>query len=425
MPRHHIQPLLNHKYPIAHKAKGIYIYDENDKAYLDGSSGAITCSLGHSHPKVLEVIKRQADKLQYVYRSQFGSTEAESLAEKLYQISPQKNHPYIFFVNSGSEAIETALKTAIQYWQEMGMPDKKKFITRKKSYHGITMGALSITGHSLRRQRFETSIYKNYSFDADPETDEIELHLQQLKNILDSEPPNSFAGMVFEPLVGAAGTALDPQTGYYQAIKKFCEANELLLIADEVMTGLGRTGSWFGIEHWQTIPDIIAIGKSLGAGYAPISATMISEKVLSPIRSGSGLIMSGHTYSGHPLSCAIAKAVLDIIEEEQLIDNVNKMSDLLLQGLFQLKKSYPQIMTVRGKGLMTGIELYPKYSSIRDSWIKNCFENGLLIYPSVGGHDGTTENGILVTPPFIIDTSGIDELLHKLEISLKLANGNT
>ncbi len=306
MENHNIQPLLNKTYLRAKTAKGVYVFDESGKAYLDGSSGAVTCSLGHSHGKVLPFIKKQVDKLQFVYRSQFGSEEAEELAEKLYSLSPQKSHAHTFFVNSGTEAIETAMKIALQYWQEQGQGEKKQFITRWKSYHGITMGALSLSGHPLRRQRFETMLEKYPSLRSDLENETLENQIDEFKSVIEKTGAENIAAYVAEPMVGAAGTALTPHPGYYQAIRKVCDEYQVLFIADEVMTGLGRTGSWFGLDHWQTIADIVTVGKSLGAGYAPIAATMMTEKVLAPIKNGTGLIMSGHTYSGHPLSCAVA-----------------------------------------------------------------------------------------------------------------------
>ncbi len=418
MSGHNIQPLLNKKYLKATRAQGVYIFDEHGKKYLDGSSGAVTCSLGHSHSKVISVIRQQLDKLQFVYRSQFGSDEAERLATKLFSLSPQNAYRHTFFVNSGTEAMETAMKVALQYWQESGQPEKTRFISRWKSYHGITMGALSLSGHPLRRQRFENLLEKYPTLSADLENDPLEKQTQEFREAIARLGADKIAAFVAEPMVGAAGTALTPLPGYYKEMKAICDENEILFIADEVMTGLGRTGKWFGLDHWNTSADIIAVGKSLGAGYAPIAATLMTEKVLAPIRNGTGLIMSGHTYSGHPLSCAAALRVLEVVEEDRLLENVNVQGAYIKEALLQLKKKFPVMSIVRGKGLLLGVEFDRGVKGFQARFIDRCFENGLLVYPAVGGPEGKDENGILISPPFIINREQTDELLEKIEKSL-------
>ena len=419
MPGHTIQPLLNKTYIKAKSAQGVYIFDESGKRYLDGSSGAVTCSLGHSHQRMLEFMKQQVNKLQFVYRSQFGSDEAEQLAEKLFNLSPQKTHAHTFFVNSGTEAIETAMKIALQYWQEKGQPEKKQFISRWKSYHGITMAALSLSGHPLRRQRFENSLEKYPALYADLEKDALDIQTKEFTNVIERIGAKHIAAFVAEPMVGAAGTALTPHADYYREMRKICDEYNILFIADEVMTGLGRTGKWFAMEHWQTNADIVTVGKSLGAGYAPIAATLMTEKIVEPIKQGSGLIMSGHTYSGHPLSCAIAHKVLEIVEQDQLLDNVNRNGLYIKRGLADFQKKYSFIDIVRGKGLMMGLEFTPSIKGLQNKFIDTCFQNGLLVYPAVGGAYGKDENGIIVSPPFIITQEESDELLQKFDQSLK------
>lgn len=419
---HNIQPLLSKTYLKATSASGVYIYDETGKQYLDGSSGAVTCSLGHSHPKVLPAIRQQLDKLQFVYRSQFGSEEAEELATRLFELSVQKSHAHTFFVNSGTEAIETAMKVALQHWQEQGQPEKKHFISRWKSYHGITVGALSLSGHALRRQRFENSLEKYPSLHADLEKDTLEKQTEEFIAVIEKTGAKHIAAFVAEPIVGAAGTALTPSPDYYPAIRKICDDYNILFIADEVMTGLGRTGKWFAMEHWNTIADIVTIGKSLGAGYASIAATMMTDKVLAPIKNGTGLIMSGHTYSGHPLSCGTALKVLDVVKEDNLLANVNDKGDHIKNKLIEWQSRYAFIDQVRGKGLMMGLEFEPSKKGMQARFIDQCFKNGLLVYPAVGGAFGKDENGILIAPPFIISQKETDELLEKLEQSLKEIN---
>lgn len=415
---HNIQPLLNKNYIKAASSKGIYIYDENGKEYIDGSSGAITCSLGHGHEKVIELVKKQVEKLIYVYRSQFGSEESERLAAQLNEKSEDKHLEYSFFVNSGSEAIETAMKIALQYWQEKGYSNKNQFITREKSYHGITLGALSLSGHALRRARFEKVLHSQISLHSDLENDTVEQQTEEFIKTIEKIGSDNIAAFVAEPIVGAAGTALTPQPGYYERIKEICDIHKILFIADEVMTGLGRTGKWFGLEHWSVKADIVAIGKSLGAGYAPIAATLLTSKILDPIKKGSGFIMSGHTYSGHPLSCAIASKVIEVIEAENLIANVNEMGNYLKRQFESLKQRYDFIQTIRGKGLLIGIEFDPAIEGLAKRYLEICYENGLLVYPSVGGKYGKNENGIMIAPPFIITKSQADTIIQIVQYSM-------
>lgn len=415
---HNIQPLLNKEYVKATSAQGVYITDEKGKKYLDGSSGAVACSLGHSHPKIISALREQAGKLQFVYRSQFGSDEAERLASKLCNLSPNKAYRHTFFVNSGTEAMETAMKIALQHFLERGEPKKVHFISRWKSYHGITMGALSLSGHPLRRQRFESILQKYPGLKADLEQDTLEKQEDELRETIRKIGADNIAAFVAEPIVGAAGTALTPPPDYYARMKAVCRENNMLFVADEVMTGLGRTGEWFGLNHWNESADLVAVGKSLGAGYAPIAATMMTDAVLDPIKRGTGIIMSGHTYSGHPLSCATATRVLEVVEEENLLQNVNTQGDYLKANLLALQKRFSIIRAVRGKGLMIGIEFDPSRKGFQGKLIDRCFENGLLVYPSVGGPEGKDENGILIAPPFIITRKECDELLERLVLSM-------
>lgn len=419
MSGHLIQPILSKDYPVAVEASGIWITDSSGKRFLDGSSGAITCSLGHSHPKVIAALKNQSEKLQFVYRSQFSSAPAEELAKKLFELSPGNSYAYTFFVNSGTEAMETAMKTAWQYWQELGKSSKRFFISRKKSYHGITMGALSLSGHPLRRKRFDDLLDPYPQLESDLENDPVESQLAELQQVIDRLGASSIAAFVAEPVVGAAGAAIHPPDGYYQKVKALCKSNDLLFIADEVMTGLGRTGKWFGLDHWNSFADIVAIGKSLGAGYAPIAATLMTADVVDAIRRGSNLIMSGHTYSGHPLSSAVALEVLNTIEQDGLLENVEARGYQLLRSLDALSKQFSLINKVRGKGLMLGLELDPSVSGLQNNLISQCFTNGLLVYPSVGGPQGKDENSILIAPPFIISERDTESLVDLLEKSLR------
>lgn len=425
-----IKPYLDEIYPTAVYGRGIYIYDENDQEYIDGSSGAVTASIGHAVPEIIEAMKNQAEKISFVYRSQFTTEAAEQLAKRLSEIESIKDGQYSsFFVNSGSEAVETAMKIAIQYWQEQGKPTKNKIISRWTSYHGITLGALSLSGHSERRRRFVAHLddlptihapncYRCPFNQSYPSCQlacatELEIAIQRLG-------ADSIAAFVAEPIVGAAGTVIIPPEGYYQKIREICDQYNILFIADEVMTGIGRTGKMLALEHWDTTADIIALGKGLSAGYTPIAAALVSEKIIEPIQSGSKVIMSGHTFSANPQSAAVALAVLEYVEKHKLVEKSAENGSYLLNKLQVLTEKYPFIDSVRGKGLMIGVEFvanpinkqpFAKGLKLTEQIVSAARKNGLLIYPSAAGMEGSDGDGIMIAPPLTINKDEIDQLL--------------
>lgn len=431
-----IKPLLDKEYPMISHGDGIYLYDTNGKRYIDGSSGAITASIGHGVKEIIEEIENQAHKISFVYRSQFTSEPAEKLAQKLSDLAKGGEY-WSFFVNSGSEATETAMKIAIQHWQEKGIKGKNKILSRWMSYHGITIGALSMSGHTGRRARFVQlledypTIQPPYCFRCPfnatyPDCNHMcATELEQAINRIGAE---HIAAFIAEPIIGAAGGAIVPPPGYYQVIKKICEKHNILFIADEVMTGMGRTGKMFALEHWDTHADIIALGKGMSAGYTPIAATLVSEKVMEPIQKGSKLIMSGHTYSANPQSTAVALAVVNYIETHNLVEKSAKNGKYLNTKLQELQKKHQIIGDVRGKGLMCGIEFvsdmitkfpFNKEIDLTSLVVSQGQNNGLLLYPAAAGIEGVGGDAILVAPPLTITTEQIDELIELLDQTLK------
>ena len=307
---------------------------------------------------------KQLDKVAFVYRSQFTNEPAEQLANKIDEMTSQ-GLKYSFFVNSGSEATETALKIAVQYWQEMGEPRKTRIISRWMSYHGITLGALSMSGHSARRDRFVSllesfpSISPPYCYRCPFNKSYPSCNLmcaEELQSMIRKIGKENIAAFICEPVIGAAGGAIPSPEGYLQRIKQICEQNDILFISDEVMTGIGRTGAMLACEHGDIEPDIVALGKGMSGGYTPIAATLVSEKVMEPIRKGSGSIMSGHTFSANPLSCAAALAVISYIEKNNIVQHVEQKGIMLQMELAKLQKKYSFIGDVRGKGLLLGLE---------------------------------------------------------------------
>lgn len=426
-----IKPLLDGHYPTAVYGKGIYIYDDEDKQYIDGSSGAVTASIGHAVPEIIEAMLKQAEKISFVYRSQFTTVEVEQLATKLSEIAFIKDGEYSsFFVNSGSEATETAMKIAIQYWQERGRPTKNKVISRWTSYHGITMGALSLSGHSERRRRFVSllddlpTIPAPYCYRCPFNEDYPSCQLRcasELEMAIGRIGAEHIAAFIAEPIIGAAGGVIVPPAGYYERIKEICDRHEILFIADEVMTGIGRTGRMFAMEHWGVQPDIIALGKGMSAGYTPMAATLVSEKIMEPIRTGSKVVMSGHTYSANPQSAAVSLAVLEYIEKHNLVEKAAENGAYLLTQLQQLARNYPIIGDVRGMGLMVGIEFVSNYFSkypfkkelnLTGTIVSTARDKGLLIYPASSGIEGGDGDAVIISPPLTIKKHEMDQLIE-------------
>ena len=420
MPHSHlIKPLIGEYYPTIDYGR-VFIYDTEGREYIDACWGAVTANLGHGMEEILQSIVNQGNKVAFVYRSQFSNQPAEELATFLNE---KTGYPWTFFVNRGSEAVETAIKIAIQHWQEQGKPMKRKILSRWLSYHGITFGALSASGHPARRERFD-------SFLGDSPTIEPPYCLQcpfgktypschiacasQLEIMINRIGADNIAAFIAEPIIGAAGGAITPPKGYYERIKSICEANDVLFISDEVMTGCGRTGTFLAMDQWGVKADIVAIGKGLSAGYAPIAATLISEKIMDPIIKGSKVIMSGHTFSGNPMSATAALAVLKLIDSERIVDEVDQKGTYLRNLLSKLKNEFPFIYDIRGKGLMLGIEFAERGPRFTSSVVQAGVDNGILLYPAAAGIDGRKGSAIMVAPPLNSSKRELEEMYKRL-----------
>ncbi|MBS4176648.1 aspartate aminotransferase family protein [Lederbergia citrea] len=426
-----IKPLLDSTYPVATKGEGIYLYDDSGKKYIDGCSGAVTANLGHGNEVIIEAISQQLKKVAFTYRSQFTNEPAEKLAELLCKMTGEL-YPWTFLVNSGSEAIETAIKLAIQHWQEKGRPQKNKIISRWISYHGITNGALSVSGHPIRREKFlnmlgeSSMIEAPYCYRCPFGKAFPECGLQcarQLDTILGRIGSDQIAAFIAEPIIGAAGAAITPPEGYYELIKEICDRHNILLISDEVMTGCFRTGKMLASDHWEVRPDIICLGKGLGAGYTPIGAVIVTDEIIDPILKGSNIIMSGHTMSANPLSAAGALAVLEILSSEQSVESITEKITYFHNLIDQLKGKFDFIGDIRGKGLLIGIEFvqnralktpYPRGAQFTETLIKTAKNNGLLLYPASSGTDGRNGDAIILSPPLITTEDEMDEMYRLL-----------
>lgn len=423
-------------YPKAVKGSGIYLYDEDGNKYIDGSSGAVTASIGHGNKEIIHAMLEQAKKVSFVYRSQFTTEPAEELACKLNNLVDADEPYWSFLVNSGSEATETAMKMAIQHWQEQGFDKKNKILSRWISYHGITIGALSMSGHVYRRARFAPLLDECPAVSA-PYCFRCPFNLNyptcglfcasELETAINRVGSERIAAFIAEPIVGAAGGVIVPPEGYYQKIKEICEKNNILFIADEVMTGMGRTGKMFAMEHWNVKPDLIVLGKGISSGYSPLAATLASKKVMDPILSGSKSVMSGHTFSANPQSAATALAVIHYIERMKLIDHSCKNGSYLIEKLKNMAKNNPIIGDVRGKGLMIGVEFvdpltkepFPTVEQMTTRVIKKAREKGLILYPANAGKDGLVGDAVIIAPPLIIKKKEMKQLLSIFEETLR------
>lgn len=418
-------------YPTAVRAEGVFIYDQTGKSYLDGSGGAVVVSIGHGVEKIRQAMMGQASRIAFAHGSQFSTAAAVDLAQKIINISPP-GLDRVYFLSGGSEAVETAVKMARQYQVDRGMPSKYKVISRWTSYHGNTLGALALSGHTGRRKYYlplmqhTPHIAPAYCyrcpFGREPASCTLECADDLEKTIL-YEGPDSVSAFMAEPVVGATAGALVPRDGYFQRIREICDRYDVLLIVDEVMTGVGRTGKNFAVDHWGVVPDMLVGSKGLASGYTPIYCVVTKEAVHTAIKDGNGIFVHGHTYSQNPLSCSIASAVLDYIREHDLVKRCAAMGAYLLKKLQDLY-GHPIVGDVRGLGLMAGVEFVknPKTKEPFDPKLKlnaligsRAFDKGLITYPGGGGADGVRGDHILLAPPFIISKEQIDQLVGILD----------
>lgn len=422
---------------FAVRGEGIRLFDQHGKAYIDASGGAAVSCLGHGHPDIIEAIKRQLDQIAYAHSSFFTTQAAEELADFLQQRAPgDLNH--VYFVSGGSEAVEASLKLARQYFVEAGQPERSLFIARRQSYHGNTLGALAIGGNAWRREKFlpllvpAHHVSPCYPYRDQQAGETAEHYAQRLADELDAKirelGPGKVAAFVAETVVGATAGALTPVGGYLQRIREVCDRHGVLLILDEVMSGMGRTGHLFACEEDGVAPDIIAIAKGLGAGYQPIGAMIASSRIYDTIVAGSGFFQHGHTYMGHATACAASLAVQRVIERDQLLDNVLARGEQLRGELRQALAAHPNVGDVRGRGLFVGVEFVKDKESkevldpalqVHVKLKKQGMANGLMMYPMGGTIDGVHGNHALLAPPFISTPEDISEIVARFSDAVR------
>jgi adenosylmethionine-8-amino-7-oxononanoate aminotransferase len=419
--------------PELDRAEGIYLWTKDGKRYLDGSSGAMVSNIGHSNPAVLDAMRRQMEKSTFGYRLHFQTEASEALADKTAALCPE-DLKRVFFVSGGSEAVESTIKLARQYALAKGEAQRYKIISRAPSYHGATLGALAVTGYAPLTVPFDPMMRAMPKIPAprayldgldhdDPATGEHYADMLEAKIL--EEGPQTVAAYIHEPVGGASTGALVPPAGYMKRIREICDTYGVLLIHDEVMSGGGRTGRFWGAEHWDVTPDIIAISKGFGGGYVPLGAMVAREEIVEAVL-GAGGFAHGHTYAGNPLACAAGLAVINEIERQDMINNAAAMGDVLMSRLKGLLNRYPFIGDVRGKGLLAAFEMVsdrvtmeplPVSTNAHDRLVNIAYDMGLIIY-SRRTRGGTSGDHFLVCPPMIITQEGIDELVHMLTAAL-------
>ena len=424
--------------PNAVGGDGCYIIDEKGKRYLDASGGAAVSCLGHSDKTIQKAIIEQTEKLAFAHTSFFTSEPAELLANLLAKHSPE-GLDKVYFVSSGSEAVEASLKLARQYFVEIGKPEKHKVISRKQSYHGNTLGALAAGGNIWRRSFFEKLLVETslispcypYRHQTQDET-ELEYGLR-VANELEEEIINlgseNVMAFIAETVVGATAGALTPVSGYFKRIREICDKYNVLLILDEVMCGMGRTGSLFACDEEDVIPDILTIAKGLGAGYQPIGAMICQNFIYDAIANGSGFFQHGHTYLGHPVACAASLSVLNKLVNENFSSQVKEKGQYLQKNLEMHLGQNQYVGDIRGRGLFRGIEIvknrstkepFQKKLNIAGKIKREALDIGLICYPMQGTVDGSKGDHILIAPPFIINEDEINELSTKLKSTIDL-----
>ena len=425
--------------PVAVGGEGCYLIDADGKRYFDGSGGAAVSCLGHGDGEIIAAVQAQVEKLAFAHTGFFTSEPAEALADLLIEHAPG-DLDRVFFVSGGSEATEAAIKLARQYFLEIGQPQRRHVIARRQSYHGNTLGALAAGGNMWRREPFAPLMIKTshippcYAYRERHEGESDAEYGLRAANALEAEIEKAGSDKVLafiaEPVVGATAGAVPPVEGYFKRIREICDKHGVLLILDEVMCGMGRTGSLYACQQEGVSPDILTIAKGLGAGYQPVGAMLCSAAIYEAIENGSGFFQHGHTYMGHPTACAGALAVVNKMIAENLPDRVKQKGAVLRQKLEERFGQHPHVGDIRGRGLFMGLELVadrdtktpfdPKLG-VNKVVKKAAFEAGLICYPMGGTIDGLRGDHVLLAPPFIIEDSQLDELIDKLSKGIEAA----
>ncbi|HXN50963.1 MAG TPA: aspartate aminotransferase family protein [Candidatus Acidoferrum sp.] len=424
-------------YPVAVRGEGCWIIDQEGRRFLDASGQAAVVSIGHGVAEIGRAMAAQSSQLAFAHTTQFHSEPAEKLAQRLLALAPPNFHAgRVYFTSGGSEATETAIKLARQFHLESGEPSRFRVVSRCQSYHGSTLGAMTVSGNVARRAPYEPLLPEwghiapcfCYHCPFDKNFPECGIACaDDLTHFLAKNDAASVAAFIFEPVVGATLGAVVPPDGYAQRIAEICRSRGILLIADEIMSGMGRTGKPFAVQHWNVEPDIILVGKGIASGYAPLGAVLVAPRVVEAFERGSGAFQHGCTYQAHPVATAAGNAVLDYIESHKLFDRVTPAAQILRTELSALQ-SHPHVGEIRGLGLLLGVEFvknkstrdsFPREQNIAERFRQAALDEDVLIYPAQGCVDGINGDHILLAPPFIISHQESAQIARSLHSALQ------
>lgn len=412
---------FHREYPVAVRGEGCWLFSADGRKFLDGAGQAAVVNIGHGVPEIGRAMAEQSSQLAFAHTSQFHSAPAEKLAARLLALAPPnfRKGGRVYFTSGGSEATETAIKLVRQYQLEKGRPARYRILSRRQSYHGSTLGAMTVSGNVARRAPYQPllaewgHIAPCFCYHCPFEKSFPECHLacaDDLDSSLEANEAASAAAFIFEPVVGATLGSAVPPVGYAARIAEICRKRGILLIADEVMSGMGRTGKPFAVQHWGVEPDIILVGKGIASGYAPLGGVLVGPNVVEAFEHGSGAFKHGFTYQAHPVAAAAGNAVLDYIQSHNLFARVAPAAETLRSQLAPLQ-SHRHVGEIRGLGLLLGIEFvrdksartpFDPSEAVAERIRSAAMEEGVLTYPTQGCVDGTTGDHILLAPPFII-----------------------
>jgi adenosylmethionine-8-amino-7-oxononanoate aminotransferase len=425
------------EYPLAVRGEGCWIIDQSGRRFLDASGQAAVVSIGHGVPEIGRAMAEQSSRIAFAHTTQFHSEPAEKLAKRLLAVAPPSfRDGRVYFTSGGSEATETAIKLARQFHLETGQPSRYRVVSRRQSYHGSTLGAMTVSGNVARRAPYQPLLAEwghiapcfCYHCPFDKTFPDCGIACaNDLDSFLDANDAASVAAFIFEPVVGATLGAAVPPDGYAKRIAEICRNRGILLIADEIMSGMGRTGKPFAIQHWNVEPDIILVGKGIASGYAPLGAVLVAPRVVEAFEGGSGAFQHGFTYQAHPVATAAGNAVLDYIESRSLFDLVQPAAETLRAELSALT-SHPHVGEIRGLGLLLGIEFvknkstrepFPKENNVAERIRQAAFDEDVLVYPAQGCVDGINGDHILLAPPFILSQPESAQIARALRSALQ------
>jgi len=419
--------------PVAVRGEGCRIWTDDGREYIDACGGAMVMSLGHGHPRLVEALKRQADRLTFTYRFSFSNEPMVELAELLREISPMPRS-WAFFNSSGSESVESAMHLALMHWQALGQPQRTRFVSRWPSYHGSTVGALGLSG-TARRAPFEALLDEDAVAHA-PLSDirsglddvaETARGLAELEAAILERGPETVAGVFLEPITGASAAAVVPPDGYLQGVRELCDRHGVLMICDETITGFGRTGTWFAVEQWDVAPDVITFAKGVTSGVVPFSGMLVAGPVADVLMASPDGFPVGHTFSGYPLGCAVGAEMVRVIRDEGILDNARVMGERLRAGLDRIATGSPHVGQVRGLGLLQGIELVEDRAALEPRpgaalrVAEAARERGLMIYCCPTALGDRVIQCVMLAPPLNISADDVDEILERLEPAIGAA----